>query len=121
MTLSISLDSSSTDATELACYAVDVCNHFSFLSIESTLVIESNVDVIPTANLCWKVMESSVSSLVGEVVTILTIWIVMFLIMELLVNLPWLHEDSFHLLMFRWSGYVWLPSGIIQFSGLSVC
>ena len=88
VTLSISLDSSSTDATELVCSAVDVCNHFSFLLIESTLVIESNVDVTPTANICWKVMESSVSSLVGEVVTILTMWIVMFLIMELLVNLP---------------------------------
>ena len=32
-------------------------------------MMESNVDEIPAANLHWKVMESSVSSLVGEIVT----------------------------------------------------
>ena len=88
---------------QILCVA-DICNHFSSLPIENTPVIEAiepNFDVISAASLRWKIMESSVSSLVGEVVTIFTMWIVMFLIMELLVNLPWLNEDSFHLLMIQ--------------------
>ena len=51
-------------------YAVGVCNHFSSLSSENSSVMESNVDMIPTANLH---MKSSVSSLVGEAVTTPTI------------------------------------------------
>ena len=51
------------------CYAVDVCNCFSSLSIENTPVMESDVDVIPTANYCWQVTESSAPSLVREAVT----------------------------------------------------
>ena len=69
VTLSSSLSSPSTDATDHVCYTFDVCNHFSSLPIE----IESNVGVIPAVNLHWKVMESYVSSLVGEAVTTPTI------------------------------------------------
>ena len=35
--------------------------------------MESNVDIIPAVNFCWKVTESSVSSLVREAVTTPTI------------------------------------------------
>ena len=72
VTLSSSLDSPPADATDCVFYAVDVCNCFSSLSKENSPVMESNVDEILAANLHWKVMESSVFSLVGEAVTICT-------------------------------------------------
>ena len=70
VTLSSSLASPPVDATDHVFYAVDVCNRFSSLSLENSSVMESNVDMIPAANLH---MQSSVSSLVGEAVTTTTI------------------------------------------------
>ena len=72
------------------CYAVHICNRFAFPSIENTPVMESNVDVIPAANLCWQVMESSAPSLVGETVTTPTNLNKSVPVnMELLLNFPW--------------------------------
>ena len=51
VSLSNSLDSLSVNATDSVCYTVDVYNHFSFLPIENTLVMESNLEKIPAATL----------------------------------------------------------------------
>ena len=53
-------------------YTCDVCNHFSSLPMQNTSVMGSNVDKIPAGDLHGKVTESSVSSLIGEAVTIST-------------------------------------------------
>ena len=42
MSLSSSLDSPSADATDYMFYAIDVCNRFSFLSIDNSPVMESS-------------------------------------------------------------------------------
>ena len=46
-----SLDSPSADTMDYVCYAIDVCNCFSFLPIENTLMMKPNFDQIPAADL----------------------------------------------------------------------